>query len=84
MRSSLEKLLGSLIYGDPDTVRDGLTKLLRRTDPDELMLFTSVGDPAARLLIARSRAAAGRLYTPPHLAHRAGCGSAVWFPVVHK
>jgi luciferase family oxidoreductase group 1 len=47
-RRTVEKVLASLIYGDRHTVRDGLTRLLHRTDPDELMIFTNVGDLAAR------------------------------------
>lgn len=38
----------SHIIGAPETVRKGLTDLLDRTHPDELMIATNVGDPAAR------------------------------------
>jgi luciferase family oxidoreductase group 1 len=47
-RRTAEKVLASLIYGDQRTVREGITRLIHGTDPDELMIFTNVGDPAAR------------------------------------
>jgi luciferase family oxidoreductase group 1 len=40
---------GSQLIGSPETVRLGMTELLKRTQADELMLTTMVFDPADRL-----------------------------------
>ena len=48
-RQAIGLITESHIVGGPDTVRKGLMDLLERTRPDELMISTNVGDPAARL-----------------------------------
>jgi luciferase family oxidoreductase group 1 len=47
-RELIESFTESHIVGGPDTVRKGLQALLERTRPQELMVATSIGDPAAR------------------------------------
>ncbi len=47
-RDMIGSITASHIAGSPDTVRKGLHDLLERTRPQELMVSTNVGDPAAR------------------------------------
>jgi luciferase family oxidoreductase group 1 len=47
-REAIESFTESHIVGGPDTVRKGLQALLERTRPQELMVSTNIGDPAAR------------------------------------
>jgi luciferase family oxidoreductase group 1 len=47
-REAIDTYTDSHIVGGPDTVRKGLRDLLERTKPQELMLATNVGEPAAR------------------------------------
>ncbi|GAA4625905.1 LLM class flavin-dependent oxidoreductase [Actinoallomurus vinaceus] len=48
-REAIGAITESHVIGGPETVRKGLLELLDRTRPDELMISTNVGDPAARL-----------------------------------
>ncbi|MCO6006351.1 LLM class flavin-dependent oxidoreductase [Actinoallomurus purpureus] len=48
-REAIGMITESHVVGGPETVRKGLLELLDRTRPDELMISTNVGDPAARL-----------------------------------
>ncbi|WFF00218.1 LLM class flavin-dependent oxidoreductase [Micromonospora sp. WMMD964] len=45
----VEGWLGNVIHGAPDTVREGLTELQRRTQADELMLTSLIYDAANRI-----------------------------------
>ncbi|MEU8157110.1 LLM class flavin-dependent oxidoreductase [Micromonospora sp. NPDC048986] len=45
----VESWVGNVIHGAPDTVREGLTELQRRTQADELMLTSMIYDSADRL-----------------------------------
>lgn len=45
---SVERMLSCAIVGSKETVRAGIAALLERTRADELMVVTSVFDPAAR------------------------------------
>jgi luciferase family oxidoreductase group 1 len=47
-REMISSITGSHVVGAPDTVRKGLLDLLERTRPQELMISTTIGDPAAR------------------------------------
>jgi alkanesulfonate monooxygenase SsuD/methylene tetrahydromethanopterin reductase-like flavin-dependent oxidoreductase (luciferase family) len=47
-REAITAFTESHIVGGPDTVRKGLLELLERTRPQELMVSTNIGDPAAR------------------------------------
>ena len=47
-REAIEAFTQSHVVGGPDAVRKGLLELLERTRPQELMLATNIGDPAAR------------------------------------
>ncbi|MCO5992437.1 LLM class flavin-dependent oxidoreductase [Actinoallomurus rhizosphaericola] len=48
-REAIGTITESHVIGGPETVRKGLLDLIDRTQPDELMISTNVGDPAARL-----------------------------------
>jgi luciferase family oxidoreductase group 1 len=48
-REAIGMITESHVVGGPETVRKGLLDLVDRTRPDELMISTNVGDPAARL-----------------------------------
>jgi luciferase family oxidoreductase group 1 len=47
-REAVDAFTESHIVGGPDAVRKGLLELLDRTRPQELMVSTNIGDPAAR------------------------------------
>ncbi|MGH3381337.1 MAG: LLM class flavin-dependent oxidoreductase [Actinoallomurus sp.] len=47
-REAIETFTQSHVVGGPDAVRKGLLELLERTRPQEMMLATNIGDPAAR------------------------------------
>ena len=47
-REAIETFTQSHVVGGPDSVRKGLLELLERTRPQEMMLATNIGDPAAR------------------------------------
>jgi len=47
-REAIGSFTESHIVGGPDAVRKGLLELLERTRPQELMISTTIGDPAAR------------------------------------
>ncbi|MEU6430587.1 LLM class flavin-dependent oxidoreductase [Microbispora sp. NPDC046973] len=57
-REFVRERLSTVVHGDPQTVRDGLEELRKRTGADELMITTQVHGGAARLrsyeLIARA------------------------------
>ncbi len=48
-REFLESWLANVEYGTPDTVREGLNALAKRTGTDELMITANTHDPDARL-----------------------------------
>ena len=48
-RATIGDFLGAAVVGSPETVRSGLTELLRTTAADELMLVCDIYDPALRL-----------------------------------
>ena len=48
-RAAIGDFLGAAVIGSPETVRSGLTELLRATAADELMLVCDLYDPALRL-----------------------------------
>ena len=62
--TSIADFLGAAVIGGPDTVRDGLARLLSATGADELMLVCDIFDPALRLrsldLAVSARDALGR------------------------
>jgi hypothetical protein len=45
----VEEVMSTHLIGSPETVHDGLTRLLRRTDADEIMLSTRVHSYEARV-----------------------------------
>jgi luciferase family oxidoreductase group 1 len=47
-REAIDAFTQSHVVGGPDTVRKGLLELLELTRPQELMIATNIGDPAAR------------------------------------
>ncbi len=47
-RAVVEETVARAIVGGPETVHAGLTDLVERITPDELMLYSSVADPAIR------------------------------------
>jgi luciferase family oxidoreductase group 1 len=47
-REAIDSIMDAHVIGGPDTVRKGLRELLERTRPEELMVSTNIGDPAAR------------------------------------
>jgi luciferase family oxidoreductase group 1 len=63
-RAAIADFLGAAVIGGPDTVRDGLARLLSATGADELMLVCDIFDPALRLrsldLAVSARDALGR------------------------
>ena len=48
-RDAISDFLSAAVIGGPDTVRHGLSELLRTTEADELMLVCDIYDPALRL-----------------------------------
>jgi luciferase family oxidoreductase group 1 len=48
-RSGIAEFLGAAVIGSPDTVRDGLKRLVAATGANEVMLVSDVFDPALRL-----------------------------------
>ncbi len=48
-RAAIGDFLGAAVIGSPETVRSGLTELLRTMAADELMLVCDIYDPALRL-----------------------------------
>ena len=48
-RAAIGDFLGAAVVGSTETVRSGLTELLRATAADELMLVCDIYDPALRL-----------------------------------
>lgn len=48
-KAQASQMLGCSVVGNPDTVRDGLRKLIERTDADELMVVSDVFEPTSRL-----------------------------------
>ena len=63
-RAAIADFLGAAVIGGPDTVRDGLARLISATGADELMLVCDIFDPALRLrsldLAVSARDALGR------------------------
>ena len=49
-RAAINDFLAAAVIGGPDTVRQGLSRLLDVTQADELMLVCDVFDPALRLI----------------------------------
>src|SRR5262249_3375876 len=47
-REAIDAFTQSHVIGGPDAVRKGLLELLERTRPQEMMISTNIGDPAAR------------------------------------
>jgi alkanesulfonate monooxygenase SsuD/methylene tetrahydromethanopterin reductase-like flavin-dependent oxidoreductase (luciferase family) len=60
-RAAIDDFLAAAVIGGPETVREGLAKLVQATDADEFMLVSDVFDPALRLrsldIAAAARAA---------------------------
>ncbi|WP_440109805.1 LLM class flavin-dependent oxidoreductase [Acidovorax sp. BL-A-41-H1] len=48
-RAAISDFLAAAVIGGPDTVRDGMARLIEATGADELMLVSDVYDPALRL-----------------------------------
>ena len=48
-RAGIAEFLGAAVIGGPDTVRDGLKRLVAATGADEVMLVSDVFDPSLRL-----------------------------------
>ena len=48
-RAAIADFLGAAVIGSPETVRGGITEILRTTAADELMLVCDIYDPALRL-----------------------------------
>ena len=48
-RNAIADFLGAAVIGGPDTVRDGLARLISTTGADELMLVSDIFDPTLRL-----------------------------------
>ncbi|AOG24823.1 LLM class flavin-dependent oxidoreductase [Acidovorax sp. RAC01] len=48
-RAAISDFLAAAVIGGPDTVRDGMARLIDATGADELMLVSDVYDPALRL-----------------------------------
>jgi luciferase family oxidoreductase group 1 len=48
-RDFVDSWLGNVVYGDPETVRQGLDALVARTGADELVITANAHTPSARL-----------------------------------